>query len=374
MEEKGVIIIGKGIAGAGLAYNLEKQGFKGKVLIIDSKEELEKDSYRITFEDTINKYKLPYDKIYPKLFFHLPTKEIIDIKVDSYLLDYDKTCKYLLKKSKVEVRNEKALNVKGRFLQTDKNIYRFEYLVDASGNRFFLRKLLKLKLPVKYWIGKSKIFKANSNEDKEFHYFFNEDGFFEDVYQVKDKLMYGFWKYVEMNNIAFNGPKNSVALDMIKGKKQVHEFNNLVPCSPVLPLVYKRYAFLGDSFGNATTASAEGIKPIMDSSEILAFAIKNSDLNWYETNWKKAYLNKYLKFLAFKMVRYPSTDFWSKIKKNFLPRNLSIYRYLKSHPEVLWKILRGETFVADKEFKRAGSTLNQMASAWIYLKLKLQYA
>ncbi len=373
MEKKDVIIIGKGIAGSGLAYNLKDQDFKGSVLIVDSKEELEKDSYRISFENIINKYKLPYDKAYSVLRFHLPNEDLIDINVNSYLFDYNKTCKGLLKKSGFGLRQEKALEVKNNFLKTSGNIYRFKSLIDCSGGQFFLRKLFGMDLPIKYWIGKSKIFKTNKKEDKEFHYFFNEDGFFEDVYQVKNKLMYGFWKYVGMDNFDFNGPQNSIALGMIRDKKQIHEFNNLVPCSPVMPLVYKKFAFLGDSFGNATTASAEGIKPILDSSEILASAIKNNDLNLYEMNWKKRYLDKYLRFLAFKMLRYPSNDFWLKIKNKFLPRNLAIYSYLKDHPEILWKILRGEDFKSDREFKKIGGRLNKIALAGLYLKLKLRY-
>ena len=377
MEKYDVIIIGAGIAGCGLAYNLKKIGYKGKILIIDKTNlDTKKFSYRITFRDTVEEYNLPYETEYSSLKFHFSKKGIIELNVSSFLIDYNKLCTYLLKKSSLESRNEEALDIKKNSLVTNKSIYTFKYLIDCSGGSFFLRKLKKLKFPRKYWIGHSKIFKLSKNSDKKsLHYFFYEDGSFEDIYQSKNKLMYGYWKYVDKNNFGrMECPKESPAQKIIGKGKIIKEFSNRVPCSPALPLVYKNIVCLGDSFGNATTSSAEGIKPILNSSQILAYAIRKEDLKFYEKIWKKRYLNSYIKFLAFRMIRYPSSDFFKKIKKGILPNNSKIFNGFKKHPEALFNVLRNNSsFKTPKEIKQNFGIMSSILLVILYLNLKFKY-
>jgi len=372
-----VVIVGAGIAGCGLAYNLKRLGYKGSVLVIDKEKlNVKNKSYRITFKDTVEKYKLPYEKDYSYLKFHLPGGEIIDIKVKSFLLEYGKTCKFLLQNSDCEFRNEQAINVKESNLVSDKSSYDFKYLIDCSGNNFFVKRLLGETLPMKYWVGFSKILESQNNRVRSFHYFFHEDGCFEDIYQVKDELMYGYWKYTNDADLKLEGESRyDFVENLIEGKKVIKKFVNVVPCAPMFPLIKEKIAFLGDSFGNATTSSAEGIKPILDSSEILAEAIMQSDLKFYERVWKDRYLNSYIRFLALKMARYPDSPFWKSLKERFLPKNLAIYDYLKKDPYTLFKILRNDgSFEMPAEFKKCFSKLNYVILASIYLNLKLKYA
>ena len=378
MKKYNVIIIGAGIAGSGLAYNLKNLSYDKNVLIIDKKNlEKNSDEYRITFKEIVNKYKLPYEKKYNSLKFHFSEDGVIDINGNFFLLDYKRVCHSLIKNSSFEFRNEKAIDIKENTLITDKNSYAFDYLIDCSGSHFFFKKIKNKKLPIKYWIGYSKILKSdNSLSKNSFHYFFHEDGVFEDIYSMGDKIMYGYWKYV--NKIDFNlinTEGKSLARKMINDKYILKQFTNIVPCSPAFPLKYKNIAFLGDSFGNSTPSGAEGIRPILNSSELLSHSIKKHNLDLYEKEWKEKYLNSYIKFLAFRMIRYPSSNFFKEIKKRFLPNNSVVYNYLKKDPELLLKIIKNEdTFKSPQEFKKCFNKLNIILLALLYYGLKLKYA
>jgi flavin-dependent dehydrogenase len=377
MKKYEVIIIGSGVAGSGLAYNLKRMGFKGKVLVLDKNKTNPETSYRITFKDTAKKYKIPYERKYSYLKFYFSEKGLIDFKIDSYLVNYPKFCSYLLDNSGAEYKNEKAIDVRGNLLKTNKNSYEFKYLIDCSGCLFFVKNLEKMSVSHKYWRGYSEIFKTTRNLDKDsFYYFFHEDGSFEDIYPSEKESMYGYWRYADVkNSIKIKIPKKSFALKMIGNRELIGRFSNKVSCSPALPLVYKNIAFLGDSFGNATTSSAEGIKPTLDTSEILANAIKMQDLEFYEKTWKKRYLNSYVKFLAFRMIRYPESALLKKIKEKFLPANIAIFDYLEKNPKIFFKILRNDdSFKRPEEFKKCFSKLNVFLLLLMYLKLKMQYA
>lgn len=377
MEKYEVIIIGSGIAGSGLAYNLKKIGFNGEVLVIDKNSRENKLSYRISFKDPVEKYNLPYEFKYKSLKWHFSKRGMIELNVESFLMNYNKICSYLLEESNFEFRNEEAIDVKNNYLKTDKNVYRFKYLIDCSGNAFFGRKLRKMKIPFKYWLGYSRVVDSTVDlERNSLHYFFHEDGFFEDIYPLKNRVMYGYWRYCDKKNLKrVELPKETSAQKIVGDGRIVTEFSNNVPCSPTLPLVFKNIAFLGDSFGNATTSSAEGIKPILDSSEILAYALEKQNLKIYEKVWKREYLDSYIKFLAFRMVRYPNSDFFKRIKKKIMPDNVKIFENFKENPEILFKILRNESsFKPPKDFRNNSGKVGLILMASIYLNLKLKYA
>jgi flavin-dependent dehydrogenase len=131
------------------------------------------------------------------------------------------------------------------------------------------------------------------------------------------------------------------------------------PVAPVLPLVYRNCAFLGDSFGNATPSNGEGIRPILDSAEMLADAIKNGNLKQYEKNWKRKYLDLYIKYLAIKLD---------------LPNRLKFLKIAKDYPELFTKILKNEPFELPKEVKKQIPKSVIAKQIYNYLRLKAKYA
>ena len=64
MEYYDVIIVGAGIAGCGLAYNLKRIGYKGSVLVIDKKEPGANAAYgyRNIEGDIVEEFNLNYQK------------------------------------------------------------------------------------------------------------------------------------------------------------------------------------------------------------------------------------------------------------------------------------------------------------------------
>jgi flavin-dependent dehydrogenase len=359
-----VIIIGAGIAGTGLAYNLKRFGYKGSVLIID-KNKIGANAaygYRNTFEEIIREYDLPYVKKYTGVKLGSFKGITVDIKRDFYFVDYQKVCDYFLKKSKYKFKNEIAVNIKNNLLKTNKDIYRFRYLIDCTGPSFFLRKLLKMPLPFKYFIGRVNVYKGKAKDFSKEHFYYLGDkkGYVEDFYILGNKIIQGDWQITdEVNFNKLKSPSYSLINQLKERPKHLKQDYVIGPVSPVFPIVHKNYAFLGDSFGNATACVGEGIRPILDSSKILVNAIQKNNLKLYEKEWKKKYFNPYVKMIASR----------SNLKDRF-----EVLKLFKSNQELLIKLIRNE------DIKIPGSIMKRYPKRLIlntlynYFLLKLKYA
>lgn len=361
MKYYDVIIVGGGIAGTGLAYNLNQECPNKSVLVIDNKGTGQNASfvYRNTFKEVIDKYDLPYRHKFDgaRIGSH---DEYFQLEKNMYFIDYPKVCKYLLKNSNAVFKKEKGINFKKRIIYTNKNKYKFNFLIDCSGSKFFLRKLHNLPLPFKYWVGNVKILKnKNCKLDNYFYFLCSEEGYLEDIYPLKNKIIHGDWQYT--NRIDFNLIKISeknLYNKLVKKAVIIKEEKVVIPSSFVFPLVFGRCAFLGDSFGNATTSSSEGIKPILDSSCILAKAIKHNNLRTYAKNWKKKYFHSYIKKLALK------SD--NKIKLNMV-------KVFKKNPNLILRMNETDNPKIPSEIKKIIPLRKKIQLILFYLFLRLNY-
>ncbi|HJX50129.1 hypothetical protein A3K73_05535 [Candidatus Pacearchaeota archaeon RBG_13_36_9] len=340
MYDYDVIIIGAGIAGTGLSYNLKREGYKGSILIIDKKSPGSNAPfvYRNTFKEIIDEYKLTYEHKFDGAVIGI-YGETNKLKENFFFIDYKKVCNFLLKNSDALFKKENALEVKDKVLITDKNKYKFGYLIDCSGASFFLRRLYKLPLPFRYWIGNIKVLKNKVDIGNYFYFCVSRDkvNYLEDFYPTKDKVIHGDWVYE--NKIDFNlikVPKDTLYNKIIKNPKITKQEKAIIPSSPVLPLVIKNCAFLGDSFGNASSSVSEGIRPILDTSIILARAINKNNLKSYEKEWNKKNLNLYIKKLSLKLS--------SKLKVKLLHQ-------IRKNPELLKKMMKNEDTKIPKNIK-----------------------
>lgn len=349
MEEVEVIIVGAGIAGCGLAYNLKRLGFSGRIVILEEKEIGGlNESYRNTFEEVIEEYDLPFEHKFKGIKIGAYDQEQFSLDINFYLLDYQKACSHLLKKSGVNVRREVAENIIGNIVITNKSAYKFRYIVDCSGINFFGKKLLNMNLPFRYWLGRIQEHNVISKSNKDyFQYQFSDKSYFEDFYKLKNKTIQGDWVYSDKIDFEKLKPHNKRLLDkFFRGFKAKKEYHCAIPCTPVFPIVYNNVAFLGDSFGNATTSAAEGIRPILESSKILAESIIKRDLKSFEVEWKKKYFNLYFKHLVTRIDGYSDNEF-TKIFK--YPKYSSFLKELGEHKDIVLKRLRNEDYKMPKE-------------------------
>jgi flavin-dependent dehydrogenase len=374
MERCDVVIIGSGIAGTGLSYNLEKRGFKGNVLLIDKKEiGSERNRFRNTFEEIIKDYGLPHVHLFKGLKFGANGNVIFTLNTKFFFIDYEKACKILYKKSGAEFRREKAVSLSKNVLKTDKGNYKFKYLIDCSGFHSFLRPYIGNSPPIRYWIGKTRVFKkVVALNKKYFYYFFSDENSFEDFYPLENMTIQGDWKYVK--KIDFKSVKfgeKSFYKKYLENQEFSDEKSAVIPSSPVLPMVYKNMALLGDSFGNATTNSSEGIRPILRTSELLADCIIEEDIKKYENEWKRKYLGNYCKYLATRM------DLNSNLKINSVIRYPPYSEFLKvlgNYKDIVLKRLRNEECSLPDEVKRKFPILSALVRQMIYRSyVKLKY-
>lgn len=317
MDEYDIIIIGAGIAGCGLAYNLKKIDYQGKILIIDKKEIGANAAYgyRNTFKKIIKEYNIPYEHKYKSISFGTYKKIFSEIHSDFHFFNYKKACKHLLKNSNAQFKKEGAVALGKNIIKTDKTVYKFKYLIDCSGRNFFAKKILKHKLPFKYWIGKTYELKGKLKNIDSYYFFLNSEGFLDEVYPLKNKTLRGLWRYG--NEKHFNHfPLSPISEKLTMNFQKKESGIALIPCTPSLPIVQNNIAFLGDSFGNASTSTAEGVSPILETSKILARNIKNNTLKNYEKEWKKKFLSSYLKKLATKSDTKTRLEFLKILKNN----------------------------------------------------------
>lgn len=372
-----VIIVGAGIAGCGLAYNLKKQGYKGTVLVIDKNGVgANKGHYhRNTFTTTLKKYNLPSCKKLKGVKMGLYNKIYIKLNIDFHIINYQKACYKLIKSSDTELKKEESLDIKNNTLITNKNNYKFKFLIDCSGSNFFTSRLFNRPAPFRYWLGHVKVLENSTKiNDDYFLYLFADDSYCEEIYFLDNKIIQGDWQYT--NKIDFNliNPHQNTFYNCYKEKlNKIEETKAVIPCTPIFPLVYKNIALLGDSFGNATTSAAEGIRPILDSSEILAKAILKNDLDLYEKEWKKRYFKLYYKHLINKM------DLNSGLKINKIlpkyPKKSEFFRAVSNNKDLALKRLCNEDYKMPSEIRKKFPLSSLIIRQLIYHSyLKLKYA
>ncbi|KHO50355.1 MAG: hypothetical protein QT05_C0052G0034 [archaeon GW2011_AR13] len=336
MKEYDVIIIGAGIAGTGLAYNLNKECPEKKVLIIDAKEPGSNASYgyRNIMESLQKEYNFPYEHMYKGMKIGIEDRIFFTLNRKFYFIDYKKICNKLLRESKAEFKKGFAKEFNSKILKTDKENYKFKYLVDCSGSSFFIKKKLRHKLPFRYWMAKTRVLKNDLN----------------------------LLKPIE----------NQLYKKLISKPKIIKEDIVGNPCTPVLPLVYKNIAFLGDSFGNPVTSSACGIKPILDTSKILSKAIKKNNLRLYEKEWKKRYLEIYIRYLVPKYYTYHKLKYFQKFKK---PTSwFKLIEQFEKYPELFETMFDGEKqFKLPKETKKIFHKSSKIFQGAYYIYLKYKY-
>lgn len=375
MEKYDIIIVGAGIAGCGLAYNLKKECPEKKVLIID-KEEIGANAaygYRNTTQEVIDEYNLPYEHIYKGIRIGMKDKTIFTLNRKFYFINYKKACKYLLKSSNIKSKKETALKLGKNTIITSKNQYYFKILVDSSGNNFFARRQKKKKGSFRYWMGKTRVLK-NKLKDTEYCYFqFNDSGYFEDLYPLKNKTLQGDWQYTKKNNIKLIwSEKNNLFNKYFKNPKVIQEDFVANPSTPIIPIVYKNIVLLGDSFGNALTSSGAGIEVILKTSKILTQSIKNKNIKSYEKIWKKKYLKTYIKYLVTKLDTYNHSEFITKLKGT--PTREELMPLMKKHIKTFNSILDCEKIQTfPKEIKQKYPTRAKLFQIYYYIYLNIRY-
>ncbi|MCH7850102.1 MAG: FAD-dependent oxidoreductase [Nanoarchaeota archaeon] len=322
MEYYDVIIIGGGIAGCGLAYNLKRIGYTGSVLMIEKNEIGFNEKYgtRTMFEEIINEYNFKPLKTFKGIKIGFDDEPFITIKTPVYLVEYKRACEQLFKKSNANYKMECVVDVKGDIIVTENNSYHSKYIIDCSGTSFFLRKKLKLALPFRYWVGDVSILRNNINIESD-HIYYNygdKHGYIEEINISPKYITHGYWQYVK--NIDFSQikpPEKTFYKKHLVNTQIIKKAKVIIPATPVLPLVYKKIAFFGDSFGIASSSTAYGTGPILDSSKILSIAIKKGDLKYFERVWCKKYFKSYFRSILSKYDGYHDLDskFIQKLKK-----------------------------------------------------------
>jgi len=340
MENYDVIIVGSGIAGTGLAYNLKKGGYKGSVLLID-KDGIGKNqghAYRNTFAETLKYFNLPYCRKFKGVKIGVYDKVLFTIDTEFYAINYTQTCKKLFKRSDTFFRKETALGISKNVLITEKNNYKFKYLIDCSGSSFFLRKLYRKSLSFRYWLGKVRILKNNLKlNDDYFIYLFSNDTYCEEIYFLKQKIIQGDWQYT-----------NKVDFNLIKPHKKTfynnykEDLDKIKECNAIIP----------------------GVRPILESSEILAKAIIKDNLLLYEKEWKKRYFDLYYKHLVSRL----DGNSTSRIVNAFFkyPKKTEVFNTLKNYPSVALKRLRNEEFKFPPEVRKKFPLASLLARQFIY--------
>ncbi len=373
MEKYDVIIIGAGIAGCGLAYNLNKLGYKGSVLILD-KRDIGGNSdcgYRNTFKEVIDEYDLPYFHKYQGIKIGSNDRIFFTLKEPFYFLDYKTSCEFLFTRSNTKYKKEEAYEVHENLLTTNKSNYKFKYLIDCSGSGFFLRNKFGFTKPFVYYIGNTKIIKTEEKiSDKYFFCTTNTSGYVEDLYPLKNIVIQGNWQIT--NKIDFSLvdiPQKNLLNRFFKKYKIIKTSKTVDPISPVFPIVYRNYAFLGDSFGNAS-AVGEGVRPILGASKILAESIIKENLDYFEKTWKKKNLEKYTKCLISKYETKTNNAFLRYLNKS--PSKERLFEIFRDYPNLFLNALKNEIIKIPREAlkKCPPNFLFRRTIYYVYLKLK----
>jgi flavin-dependent dehydrogenase len=377
MQSYDVIIIGGGIAGASLAYNLSKVCPRRNVLLMDPNMGLKiQCTYRNITEDIVKQYNFSYIHKYKGINVGSDNTIYFTVKKNLFLIEYEKACLKLIKKSGVDISSERALNLNKKLLFTNGVNYKFKYLIDCSGKGFFLRRIHKYPLPFRYWVGVQKLLDLQSSDlkDQYLSCLFDDYGNLEEIYPFKRKILWGNYIYSDLTkSYPLKSEKKLLLPKLIKKWNIEREYRVVIPCTPTFPIAYKNYALLGDSFGNAATASAIGIKPILESSEMLADAISKENIKLYEARWKRKNLKSYVSFLSSRLTRFPTNNIFNYLRKTY-PGNKEVFNVLRENPQSFTGVYdNASDFRLPSEVRRLYPPHFFLVVCYHYLRLLLKY-
>jgi flavin-dependent dehydrogenase len=382
MKKYDVIIVGAGIAGCGLAYNLKRAGYKGSVLVIDKKGigSNRGHGYRIIAEDKIDpikEYGIPYIHKFRGMKSGVEDEVIVSFRCGLYLIKYRGACKYLFSLSDAKYKKENVEDVSlQNILVTSKNQYSFKYLIDCSGISYFLREKFNLPKPFRYWIAFPGKQEKRIKFDKNYYYNLMDD---ENTYLVEflfngSKFLKTFWQNCYGSQFKLMKDEKEPYYSVnIQHKRKIKQSDFIMfPTSPVFPLVYKNYAFLGDSCGIAPPLSGAGINICLKISKLLARALKQNSLKTYEKEWKKKYLKAYIKNLCARVDRSNNSEFLRRIKK--YPSVSETLHVLKKDPKYYVALIKDDlNELPSKEIRKFFPKRRLLFLALYYLYFKVKY-
>lgn len=375
MENYDVIIIGGGLAGCSLAYHLHKDEPSIKVLILE-KDHIGNNNAngcRNVTEDVVEEYSFPYLHRYQGVRIGIHGIDYFTLNKPFYLLDYETICNSLFSLSCADICVNEAIGInKHKVMTRSGNAYYSKYIIDCSGPGFFAKKFLRQKIPFRYFIGKTRVLNKTLEDKRYYHYQLSNSGYIEELYPINDISYHGDWQYTKDTDFSKIRPEKKNLFNRFFDKKDIlSESFAVLPASPVLPLVHKNIAFLGNSFGNAMTSSGYGILPTLDSSKILTSAIINGNIQLYQNDWKNKYLDNYIKFLTLKFDGYHNNKILSRLKQS--PSRENMLKTFKKYPEVFDSMLHNKTQDIPAEMKKIFPKRTFIFRVYYYLMLRLKY-
>jgi len=375
MENYDAVIIGAGIAGAGLAYHLSRRCPEKSVLIIDRAGIGASAAYEVrnTYKRIVAEYDLGYIKRFKGMKIGTTDETFFTVEHDLYNIDYAETCRHLIKKSRACFMRDNADDVKDGILHTSNGRFRFGHLIDCSGSSFFLKRIMRQPKPFLNWVALAGAFpRAPPDIDRDYIYFqFGEEGFFEDLYPLHNRTLCGYWQYTrKIDHTLIRPTKKTLLRKYFPGQEKRLAEKAVITNAPVFPIVKKNFAFLGDSFGNSFPSSAEGIRPILDSARLLAESIRNNNLQAYQEEWKRRYMGLYMGYLVSRIDRYNNPPLLRLLKKRY-PKNIEGLR--NCTPDFFMKIMRNER-INMKDIKIKFPKYRLFFLLCHYISLKLRYS
>lgn len=311
-----LVIVGGGLAGSTLAWELKKIGFMGRVLLIEKKLGSQGAyGYRNIHPQFVSRYGFEVVSTYQGLRDGLRVGNKVtwcDMTHTFQFIHYEKACRKLVEESEVETISDfcQNLNLQNKTIQVGNDFISFEYLIDATGNAMWSRRQLHLPLPQWFYVGLTwkipldTIYKMPTQIEKSWFIYYSEDtGYMEDYYIVDNHLCIGIWDY-SVSVKKQLGFKSTGLLDQFTFARPLlleEGIPVVIVAEPKFPLVYGPIAYLGDSGGMATPASSEGTTPIFEGAQALAHILKSDlPLTQYQSNFLKKNGSKYAFHKAFK--------------------------------------------------------------------------
>lgn len=329
-----VLVLGGGIAASGLVFNLRRAGFEGTVAV------LEKDvpggakayGFRNTFQSVIEEYQIPYRKVFRGLRDGITTGnsdiQWKDIDIPCYFFEYGEACEALLSGTGAVFHKGTAvsLDMESKRLGHSGGEIGFGILVDCSGPMAWSRAPLGLPKVSRYYIGKTFSLPRSLAgilpdffDESRFIYYTEANGYMEDAYVLGDQLLFGVWNYSPTPapeiGIRDGGLLSKFACfpEMLRCRP----YPAAISAEPVYPIVHGSVAYLGDSCGQATPASSEGTRPILDASRILAETIaRNRSLDSYQDEWFRKTAREYSLHRAMKLEMRNYNKFFARLRNH----------------------------------------------------------
>lgn len=329
-----VLILGGGIAAAGLACNLRRARYSGSIAVLDRNGPGSAGAYgfRNTFRAVIDEYGIPYRKEFRGLRDAVTTgrggTRWMDIDVPCYFYHYEEACKAMLAGAGVvHLTGEAvALDPGGRRLSTHGEVLGYGVLVDCSGPRAWTRGPLGLPKAGRYYVGSTYSIPLSAAgglpdffDPDRFIYYTEANGYMEDAYVLGENLLYGVWNYSASPDTRIGIREGGILsrFQCFAEMGKAEAFPAAIAAEPVYPIVHGQVAYLGDSGGQATPASSEGTRPILEASRLLARVIaEGADLDMYQEEWFNRTAREYTLHRALKEDMRSYNRFFSKLRKH----------------------------------------------------------